>query len=88
MQWEDTLKAKFSQSDSSDYEEIYKICLEAYAEGGVKEKALAIEAHRLRCVNLLGSHCMCNREEKHPKRCDGKCIYLRQYEFELYNLKP
>lgn len=89
MEWKNILKEKFSQPGKANYEEILQICLKAYSEGCGKEKTFAIEAYRLRCNNLIGNRCMCPGlpGEKKQKICDGKCGYLKQYEFDLYKLE-
>lgn len=89
MEWENILKEKFAQLGGNHYGEIFKICLDAYSEGCIKEKGLAIEAYRLRCSSLVGNRCMHpnNPGDKPKKICDGQCRYLKQYEFELYKLE-
>lgn len=75
--------------DSSDYEELRKLCRDAYVAGRRAERALAVEAYRLRCCNLFGNRCM-NRNifgATSRKICDGNCWYIKQYQLELYKLE-
>lgn len=76
-------------NDNSDYEALRKLCREAYIAGRKAERALALEAHRLRCSNLFGNRCM-NRNifgTTPRKICDSNCWYIKQYELELFKLE-
>lgn len=89
MKWEDVLQKKFPQLGNDVYNEIYKLCLDAYVRGSLKERTLAVEAHRLRCNHLFGNRCMNHTysETITPKICDGKCSYMNKYVSELYKLE-
>lgn len=89
MNWEEKLKYTLKDSAQSQYEHIYKICLNAYLEGCSNEKERAIEAHRLQCGNLFGNKCMIPSLSipKHIKICDGECSYIQNYKFELFKLE-
>ena len=41
-----------------DYDDIHRMCSDAYTKGRMVERSLAIEAYRLRCSNLFGNRCM------------------------------
>lgn len=89
MEWEDVLHEKLSQMGCDFYDEIYEVCLDAYDQGSLKERMLAIEAYRLRCVHLFGNRCMnqSSSDRAAKKTCDGKCIYMNKYISELYKLE-
>lgn len=89
MKWEETLRYKLENPVQADNECLYQICRDAYEEGCVHEKSLAMEAYRLRCCHLFGDKCMMisNTIPRHIKICDGTCGYMRKYEFELYKLE-
>lgn len=89
MEWEENLKDKMLQMDGNDFETLYQICSTAYSEGCQREKALAIEAYRLRCKDLFGNRCMNYTQSKpHTQRiCAGDCSYVKRYAFELYKLE-
>lgn len=82
-------KNTFSHIDKLDYEELDKLCKEAYIAGRRAERALAVEAYRLRCSNLFGNRCMSRNifGSITKKICDGNCWYLKQYQLELYKLE-
>lgn len=89
MNWEDVLQKKLSRMGNDFYNEIHEVCLDAYAQGSLKERMLALEAYRLRCAHLFGDRCM---DRTYPqtvtkKICDGKCIYMNKYVSELYKLE-
>lgn len=73
----------------TEYENIHKMCSDAYTKGRMAERALAIEAYRLRCNNLFGNRCMTRSlfGTLTKKICDGNCWYLNQYKLELYKLE-
>lgn len=89
MEWEVRLKYLLPYVHGQGYEEIYRLCMGAYAEGCLEEKRKAIEAYRLRCNNLFGNRCMESSDSanKHRKICDGDCYYLKKYKSELYKLE-
>lgn len=89
MKWEDNLKYKLALLNVHDSEEIYKICLAAYAEGCVEIKKKALEAYRLRCSNLCGNRCIDSFDSVNGcmKVCNGDCYYIKKYEFELFKLE-
>lgn len=89
MKWEDVLQEKLSRMGYDFYDEIYEVCLDAYDQGSLKERILAIEAYRLRCVHLFGNRCMDRKDSDTvaKKICDGKCIYMDKYVSELYKLE-
>lgn len=71
------------------HENIYKMCSDAYTQGRITERTLAIEAYRLRCNNLFGNRCMTRSPfgTLTKKICDGDCWYLKQYKLELNKLE-
>ncbi len=72
-------------------EEVHRLCNAAYRQGIQHAKANAIEAFRLRCCHLLGNRCMDHSTDSEGfarRVCNGKCVYIRRYEFELYKLEP
>ena len=75
-------------TDQAEYENIHKMCSDAYTQGRMAERTLAIEAYRLRCHHLFGNRCMpsIGSSLKRKKLCDADCPYIRKYEFELYKL--
>ena len=89
MEWEEMLKRRLSRLRRTDYEDIYGMCRQAYTEGLMREKALAVEAHRLRFANLFGDHCMnfFGSAGSGKKRCDGNCPYIRKFLQELAKLE-
>lgn len=89
MEWENDLKEKFMQINGNDFDEIYRLCSNAYSEGCETEKALAIEAYRLRCSNLFGNRCMSYTHSKPytQKICVGDCSYVKRFKFELQKLE-
>lgn len=89
MKWEEELNSKLARPKEFRYDELYQICLDAYKEGRLKEKALAVEAYRLRCGSLFGNRCMLSTcvSHSHKKIYDGDCHYLKTYESELWKLE-
>lgn len=85
MDWEKDIKNKISHLRDIDYEDIHQMCLHAFVEGRLNEKALAVEACRLRCRNLFGNKCLDHTHNK--KLCDGSCEYLKKFLFELNKLE-
>lgn len=89
MKWEEHLKHRSPAKDRRENEEqLYRMCLLAYAEGCSEEKKKALEAYRLRCGRLFGNRCMppvAGRADR-KKICDAHCSYIKKYEFELYKL--
>ncbi|WP_294630494.1 hypothetical protein [uncultured Bacteroides sp.] len=73
----------------TECENIHKMCADAYAKGCMTERALAIEAYRLRCNKLFGNRCMTRSlfGRLTKKICDGNCWYLNQYKSELQKLE-
>ena len=69
-----------------DYDDIHRMCSDAYTKGRMVERSLAIEAYRLRCSNLFGNRCMSRTifGALSKKTCDGNCWYLNQFKLELY----
>ena len=72
-----------------DYDDIHRMCSDAYTKGRMVERSLAIEAYRLRCSNLFGNRCMSRTifGALSKKTCDGNCWYLNQFKLELYKLE-
>lgn len=87
MEWEKFLKDHIEEADATGAED--RLYHKAFVEGCRKERALAIEAHRLRCSFLFGNRCMNHSRSKlQPQSvCAGNCFYIRQYEFELHKLE-
>lgn len=81
------LKNRLVHLNISNTEDIYELCLNAYSEGSMREKNIAIEAHRLRCGSLFGNKCMSKSFNHCQKTCDGNCNYIKSYKFELYKLE-
>ena len=75
--------------DHPDYDDIQRMCSDAYTKGRMVERSLAIEAYRLRCSNLFGNRCMSRTifGALYKKTCDGNCWYLNQFKLELYKLE-
>lgn len=75
--------------NATDYEELRNLCNDAYIAGRKAERALAVEAYRLRCSNLFGNRCMRRNlfGSITKKICDGDCWYLKQYKLELHKLE-
>lgn len=88
MKWEEKLKRNLALLKEGRYEEIYQICMAAYAEGRMEVKRKALEAHRLRCCKLFGNRCMDFHLFRKTRNgiCDGNCLYIRRFEAELYRL--
>ena len=88
MEWEEKLKSCFRVLKGCHYEDIYRMCLDAYIEGRMEERRNALEAHRLRCCKLFGNRCMDFHLFGKSKSgvCDGECLYLKRFEMELYRL--
>ena len=88
MKWEEMLKSGFMVLKGERYEDIYRMCMDAYIEGRLEERQNALEAHRLRCCKLLGNRCMDFHLFGRTKSgiCDGECLYLKKFEMELYKL--
>ena len=89
MKWKEHLKRQLpSNGRWENYEQLYRMCLLAYAEGCNEEKKKALEAYRLRCGRLFGNRCMPSAGSRaaQKKICDADCSYIRKYEFELYKL--
>lgn len=76
-------------TDQAEYENIHKMCSDAYTQGRMAERTLAIEAYRLRCHHLFGNRCMTRSSfgTLTKKICDGDCWYLKQYKSELNKLE-
>lgn len=89
MEWEVRLRYVLPLARGQFYEEVYKLCMGAYAEGCMEEKRKAIEAYRLRCNKLFGNRCMdfSVLANEHKRICDGDCYYIRKYKSELYKLE-
>lgn len=87
MEWEEYLKKH--EMEGVTQEMIHQLCYKAFMEGCKKGRALAIEAHRLRCHYLFGNRCMNSSQPKSRTQglCMGNCVYIRRYEFELYKLE-
>ena len=75
--------------DHPDYDDIQRMCSDAYTKGRMVERSHAIEAYRLRCSNLFGNRCMSRTifGALYKKTCDGNCWYLNQFKLELYKLE-
>jgi len=89
MEWEENLKHQLLTDDrGKNYEQLYRMCLQAYSEGCKEGKKKALEAYRLRCGRLFGNRCMPSVGNKFGRKkiCDADCPYIRKYEFELYKL--
>jgi len=89
MEWEKEFRNQMMPMGEEDREKIRQLCLNAYLEGCRSERAIAIEAYRLRCHELFGNKCMRPAESvRDPRRiCGGNCLYIKRYEFELYKLE-
>lgn len=89
MKWENILKEKLSLAEKVCYGDLHKLCMDAYTEGHMEERALAIEAYRLQCDKLFGNRCMNSsiRKDGHKSICDGNCNYIKKYKFELCKLE-
>lgn len=76
-------------NDKTNYEEMHHIYEDAFVAGRMAERALAMEAYRLRCRNLFGNRCMSRTTvgSLTKKICDGNCSYIKQYKLELYKLE-
>lgn len=87
MEREKFLKDDIEAADISGAKD--RLYHKAFEEGCRKERALAIEAHRLCCSFLFGNRCMNHSRSKLRTQpvCAGNCFYIRQYEFELYKLE-
>lgn len=85
MEWEKNIINKMPHITPADYEDMRRICLNAFAEGCTNEKGLAVEAYRLCCHNLFGNKCL--DQTNRNKLCDGNCIYLKRYLSELAKLE-
>lgn len=72
-----------------DYDDIHRMCSDAYTKGRMVERSLAIEAYRLRCSNLIWQQMYetDNLWSHFQKTCDGNCWYLNQFKLELYKLE-
>lgn len=88
MEWEINLKECPALRQGKEYEDIYTVCLSAYAEGRSEEKKKALEAYRLRCDSLFGNKCMSASAPAgaHHRVCDGDCFYIRKFRSELEKL--
>ena len=74
MKWEEHLKHQLPANGRwENYEQLYRMCLLAYAEGCNEEKKKAFEAYRLRCGRLFGNRCMPSAGSRaNPKKiCDA-----------------
>ena len=59
MKWKEHLKRQLpSNGRWENYEQLYRMCLLAYAEGCNEEKKKALEAYRLRCELYKLGGCM------------------------------
>lgn len=89
MKWKNILANRFFPTGYNCYNEIRNLCREAYVKGCLKERTLAIEAHRLQCINLFGNRCMnlISPEATNKKICDGNCGYMNKYIAELSKLE-
>lgn len=87
MEWEEDLKNRLVSGDERD--KIYQLCLNAFMEGRQMEKAMAIEAYRLRCADLFGNRCMNHSRSSSGTHaiCTGNCSYVKRYWFELNKLE-
>ena len=61
----------------TEYENIHKMCSDAYTKGRMAERALF--GNRCMTRSLFGTLT--------KKICDGNCWYLNQYKLELYKLE-
>lgn len=79
---------KLYNKEKPDYEDLRQLCKDAYIAGRRAERALAVEAYRLRCSNLFGNRCMSRNifGTITRKICDGNCWYIKQYQLELHKL--
>ena len=58
MKWKEHLKRQLpSNGRWENYEQLYRMCLLAYAEGCNEEKKKALEAYRLRCGKIGRASC-------------------------------
>lgn len=89
MKWKIFLQKRFLEISNNSHQEIYELCLAAYSEGCLKERALAIEAYRLRCIYLFGNRCMKHTRSKinTKKICDRDCCYIKSFLKELDKLE-
>lgn len=89
MEWEINLKGYHTLLRGNDYEDLHTLCRDAYAEGCAREKEKALEAYRLRCENLFGNRCMSPylRSGSRNKTCNGECLYMKRFRWELTKLE-